>query len=137
MVGFPIFISITFVLLGLPLGTSAEENTAVSTRGTTTATSSSAPTFPPSPNCTTSSPCRHVMGEVTKIEETYWIKQPNGNELHLLSTKDSRLEALPKVGDKIAAQVTSTGTVNALVTIDEFPEGNQVDKPSGSLSDVR
>jgi hypothetical protein len=77
------------------------------------------------------------MGEVTKIEETYWIKQPNGNELHLLSTKDSRLETLPKVGDKIAAQVTSTGKVNALMTIDEFPQGNKVDTPSGSLSDLR
>ena len=131
------FISFTFALLGLPLATSAEEKTAVSPPGATAATSNSAPTFAPSPNCTTSSPCRHVMGEVRKIEETYWIKQPNGNELHLLSTKDSRLETLPKVGDKIAAQVTSTGKVNALVTIDEFPKGNEVDKPSGSLSDVR
>ncbi len=77
------------------------------------------------------------MGEVTKIEETYWIKQPNGNELHLLSTKDSHLERLPNVGDKIAAQVTSTGKDNALMTIDEFPEGNTVDKPSSTLSDVR
>lgn len=137
MVRSTMFISLTFAFLGLPLAASAEEKTAVSPQGTATATSNSSPTFAPSPNCTTSSPCRHVMGEVTKIEETYWIKQPNGNELHLLSTKDSRLETLPKVGDKIAAQVTSTGKVNALVTIDEFPKGNQVDKPSGSLSDVR
>ena len=137
MGGFPMFILLISALFGLPLATSAEETIAVSPMGTTAATSNSAPTFPPSPNCTTSSPCRHVMGEVTKIEETYWIKQPNGNELHMLTTKDSRLETLPKVGDKIAAQVTSTGKVNALVTIDEFPKGNQVDKPSGSLGDVR
>lgn len=137
MVARSMFMAVTITLLGLPLATSAEEKTAVSPLGTTTATSNSAPTFPPSANCTTSSPCRHVMGEVTKIEETYWIRQPNGNELHLLSTKDSRLEKLPKVGDKIAAQVTSTGKVNALMTINEFPAGNKVDKPSDSLNDLR
>jgi hypothetical protein len=36
------------------------------------------PTFPTSANCTTTSPCRNVTGEVVKIEESYWIAQPNG-----------------------------------------------------------
>ena len=137
MVRLSVLLSVTSAFLVLPLATFAEEKTVVSPTGTTTATSSSAPTFPPSQNCTTSTPCRHVMGEVMKIEETYWIKQPNGNELRLLSTKESRLETLPKVGDKIAAQVTSTGQVNALKTIDAFPEGNKAEKPSGSLNDLR
>jgi hypothetical protein len=124
-------------LLGLPFVASAEEQTAVSKQDTTTSTSKDMPAFPPSTNCTNSSPCRHVMGEITRIEESYWIKQPNGNEMHLKATKDSRLETLPKVGDKIAVQATSTGNVEALKMIEEFPKKEKMEVPATTLSDLR
>ena len=60
-------------------------------------------TFPQSDKCTTNTPCRNVMGEITRIEESYWIKTPEGRETHLKVTKDTKMEGLPKIGDSIAA----------------------------------
>ena len=64
-------------------------------------------TFPPSFKCSTQSPCRNVMGEILRIEESYWIQDPEGWETHLKVTRDTKMEDLPKVGDRIAAQLRS------------------------------
>lgn len=82
--------------------------------------------------------CRlHSYLSNNQVEESYWIKQPDGNQMHIKATKESKLEALPKVGDKIAAQITSRGEVYALKKIDEFPQPKEMGKPSQSLGDLR
>jgi hypothetical protein len=129
--------SLTLLVLAAPLLAFGEEQVVVSPKDKTTSASPSMPVFPPSENCTSSSPCRHVVGEILRVEESYWIKQPNGNEMHLKATKDSKLEKLPKVGDKIAAQITSRGEVEALKKIKEFPKENEIDKPDKTLGSIR
>jgi hypothetical protein len=77
------------------------------------------PAFPDSKNCTQSQPCTNVAGEVIRIEESYWIKQPNGQEIHLKVTRDTNMQDLPKVGDTVAAQITSTGNAEAIVKLQQ------------------
>jgi hypothetical protein len=59
--------------MGLSLPAAAEEHS------TSSATHQLTPKFPKSDKCSTSSPCRDVIGEIVRIEENYWIKMPNGN----------------------------------------------------------
>ena len=94
-------------------------------------------TFPNSDKCTTNAPCRNVVGEVTRIEESYWIKMPDGRETHLKVSKDTKMKDLPKVGDSIAAQLTSTGDADAIVKLDELPKPKEMQVPSQSHQELR
>ncbi|WP_447979427.1 hypothetical protein [Candidatus Nitrospira bockiana] len=95
------------------------------------------PVFPQSSKCTSFSPCTNIMGEVLKIEESYWIRDLNGREVHIKVTPESNMRELPKVGDKVTAQVDSTGDVQAIAKIDEFPKPPQVQMPSSTHQDLR
>jgi hypothetical protein len=93
--------------------------------------------FPPSYNCSTSSPCRNVTGEIFRIEESYWVKSPEGKETHMKVTRDTKMEGLPKVGDNIAAQLSSTGDANAIIKLDEIPKPKDLNLPARSQKDLR
>lgn len=93
--------------------------------------------FPKSEKCSTNSPCRNVMGEVMRIEESYWIKTPEGRETHLKVMKDTKMDGLPKVGDSIAAQLTSTGDADAIVKLDKMPKPKELQPPSQTQEGLR
>ena len=95
------------------------------------------PAFPPSRACTKSSPCQNVTGEIIRIEEAYWIKTPTGLETRLKVTDDTKMDSPLKKGDKIAAQVTSTGEAEALVKMEDFPKPPTVSMPSTTPDDIR
>jgi len=95
------------------------------------------PAFPPSAKCTTNKPCQSVVGEITRIEESYWIKDANGREVHLKVTGDSKLKELPKIGDPIAAQLTSDGDVDALVKLPQIPKAPEMTPPAKTHEDIR
>jgi hypothetical protein len=116
------------VLLGWPL-LSAGQEAAV--------TGEKSVTFPLSAKCTANSPCRNVMGEITRIEESYWITTPEGRETHLKVTRDTKMDQLPKVGDRIAAQLTSTGDANAIAKLDALPKPKDLGLPGHSQKEVR
>lgn len=94
-------------------------------------------TFPQSDKCSTNSPCRNVMGEILRIEESYYIKTPDGGETHLKVSKDTKMEGLPKVGDTIAAQLTSRGNADAIVKLDEMPKPKEMQVPSKTQEEFR
>ena len=93
--------------------------------------------FPQSDKCSMNSPCRNVMGEILRIEESYYIKTPDGVETHLKVSKDTKMEGLPKVGDTIAAQLTSRGDADAIVKLDEMPKPKEMKVPSTSHEEFR
>ena len=93
--------------------------------------------FPLSYKCSANSPCSNVTGEITRIEESYWITTPDGKETHLKVTRDTKMEQLPKVGDSIAAQLTSTGDANAIVKLNELPKPKDLGLPAHSQKEVR
>ncbi|MGH7232215.1 MAG: hypothetical protein ACREJU_12765 [Nitrospiraceae bacterium] len=93
--------------------------------------------FPQSDKCTANSPCRNITGEITRIEESYWIKLADGREAHLKVSKDTKMEGLPKVGDSIAAQLTSTGDADAIVKLKDLPKPMQMETPSQSHQELR
>lgn len=106
--------------MGLSLPAAAEEH------ATSSATHQMTPKFPKSDKCTTSSPCRDVVGEVVRIEESYWIKTPNGHETHMRVSPETKIESRVKVGDAIAAQLTSTGDADAIKKLKEMPKSDQL-----------
>src|SRR6185436_10136009 len=63
------------------------------------------PAFPPSEKCSSSRPCHNVSGEILRIEESYWIRMPNGDQMHVKASRDSKMDSLPRVGDRVAAQI--------------------------------
>ena len=87
------------------------------------------PKFPKSDKCSTSSPCRDVVGEIIRIEENYWVKLPNGNETHMRVTPETKIESRVKVGDPIAAQLTSTGDADAIKKLKEMPKADELNSP--------
>jgi len=93
--------------------------------------------FPPSYRCSTNSPCHNITGEILRIEESHWIQGPEGAETHLKVTRDTRMEEVPKVGDKIAAQLTSKGEANAIVKLAEIPKPQALPVPSHAQKDLR
>ena len=93
--------------------------------------------FPLSFKCSANSPCRNITGEITRIEESYWITTPEGKETHLKVTRDTKMDQLPKVGDSIAAQLTSTGDANAIVQLEELPKPQDLRLPGRSQKEVR
>ena len=115
-------------LCGVPLGSFAQEHAV---------TPPSQVAFPPSDKCTTASPCRNVTGEVVKIEESYWIQFPNGQQTHIRVKPDTKIDSRVKVGDSVAAQLTSTGDAEAVIKLNEKPQALALPKPDKNLSDLR
>ena len=93
--------------------------------------------FPPSFKCSSNSPCLNITGEILRIEESYWIQGPDGLETHVKVTRDTKMEDIPKVGDKVAAQLTSTGEANAIVKLAEIPKPKDLPAPSHAQKDFR
>ncbi len=96
-----------------------------------------APAFPPNERCSTNSPCTNIAGEILRIEESYWVRTANGREVHLKVTGDSNLKELPKVGDNIAAQLDSTGGVQALMKLPGPMKQKQAEVPTKTFEDPR
>lgn len=96
-----------------------------------------APAFPASRACTQSSPCENVTGEIIRIEEAYWIKTPTGLETRLKVTDDTRMDSPLAKGDKVAAQVTSTGEAEAVVKMEVLPKPQRAGLPSTTAEDIR
>ena len=96
-----------------------------------------APAIPPSRACTKSSPCQNVTGEIIRIDEAYWIKTPDGLEARLKVTDDTKMNSIMKKGDKVAAQVTSTGDAEAVVKVEDLPKPPEVSLPSTRVDDIR
>ena len=94
-------------------------------------------TFEPSANCSTATPCRNVTGEVVKIEESYWIQLPNGQQTHIRVKPDTKIDSRVKLGDSIAAQLTSTGDANAVIKLTDKPQATDLPMPGKSLTDIR
>jgi hypothetical protein len=93
--------------------------------------------FPQSFKCSTNSPCRNITGEILRIEESYWIQDPGGGETHLRVTRDTKMEEVPKVGDRIAVQLTSKGDANAIVKLAEIPKPQELPVPLRTQKDFR
>src|SRR5262245_31674539 len=93
--------------------------------------------FPPTYKCTTKSPCSNVTGEIYRIEEDYWIRDPEGMETHLRVTKETKMDQEPKVGERIAAQLRSNGEANTIVRLSELPKAKELSDPLHSQKDFR
>jgi hypothetical protein len=93
--------------------------------------------FPHNVKCSTNSPCHNITGKIVRIEESYWIHDPEGGETHLRVTRDTKMEEEPKVGDKIAAQLTSKGDANAIVKLAEIPKPKELPVPTRAGKDFR
>ncbi|WHZ25908.1 MAG: hypothetical protein OJF51_000703 [Nitrospira sp.] len=106
--------------MGLSLSAAADDTTSQTQAHQLT------PKFPKSDKCSTSSPCRDVVGEIVRIEENYWVKLPNGNETHMRVTPETKIESRVKVGDPIAAQLTSTGDADAIKKLKQMPTADEL-----------
>jgi hypothetical protein len=78
-----------------------------------------------------------VEGEIVKIEESYWIKQPNGIESHVRVKPNTKIDSRVKVGDSIAAQLLSNGDAEAVVRLKESTKAETLPVPSKDLQDMR
>ena len=123
-------------LLSLPMGALSQERTTTTAPPQTTI-QGTMPAFPPSDKCSTSAPCRNVAGEIVKIEESYWIQQPNGTQSHIRVKPTTKIDSRVKVGDSIAAQVLSNGDAEAVIRMKEVPQPAELSVPSKDLSDMR
>lgn len=92
--------------------------------------------FPKNDQCTTNQPCRTVMGEIVRVEETYVLKQPNGAEVHVNVEPETKVSGLHKEGDKVAAQLNSRGVAQAVVKLKELPKPG-LEAPGKTLDDLR
>jgi len=92
--------------------------------------------FPQNENCTTNQPCRTVMGEIIRVEETYVIRQSNGTEIHVNLEPTTNVKGLHKSGDIVAAQLNSTGVAQAVVKLKELPKPG-LEAPGKTLDDLR
>lgn len=120
-------IGTTILIAGVGLvGSMGLSLSAAEEHSTSSATHQLAPKFPKSDKCSTSSPCRDVVGEIVRIEENYWIKLPNGNETHMRVTPETKIESRVKVGDPIAAQLTSTGDADAIKKLKQMPTADEL-----------
>lgn len=128
---------LTVGLLSVPAVSLSQERTTTGPAPDRTSIQSEMPAFPPSDKCSTSSPCRNVEGQIVKIEESYWIKQPDGMESHIRVKPHTKIDSRVKVGDSIAAQVLSNGDAEAVVRMKESTKAVQLPVPSKELGDVR
>ena len=94
-------------------------------------------TFPPSEKCTTNTPCRNVAGEIVRIEESYWIRLPNGQQTHIRVKPDTKIDSCVKIGDSIAAQLTSKGDAEAVIRLNDKLKSLDLPVPSKDLGDLR
>jgi hypothetical protein len=92
--------------------------------------------FPKNDKCTTNQPCRTVMGEIIRVEETYVLKQPNGSEVHVNVEPETKVRGLHKEGDKVAAQLNSRGVAQAVVKLQDIPKPG-LEAPGKTLDDLR
>ena len=74
---------------------------------------------------------------MVKIEESYWIQFPNGQQTHIRVKPDTKIDSRVKVGDSVAAQLTSTGDAEAVIKLNEKPQALALPKPDKNLSDLR
>ena len=124
-------------VLSVPTIARSQEQTTPQTVPSQPTMQGTLPAFPPSDKCTTSAPCRNVAGEVIKIEESYWIQHPDGTQSHIRVRPETRIESRVKVGDSIAAQVTSTGVAEAVMKLPATPKAAELPVPSKELRDLR
>ena len=126
-------LAVIFAAIGLsPLAANSQEQEKVLTNPHAVA-----PNIPASRACTKSSPCQNLTGQITRIEESYWIKTPEGREIHMRVTPDTRVNSIVKMGDSIAAQVTSTGDAETIVKLEEMPKPPEVSVPQTTPQDIR
>lgn len=92
--------------------------------------------FPKNDKCTTNQPCRTVMGEILRVEETYVLKQPNGSEIHVNVEPETNVKGLHKSGDTVAAQLNSRGVAQAVVKLQDIPKPG-LEAPGKTLDDLR
>ncbi len=122
------------LLSGPAISFSQEQTTTVPPQSTIQGTM---PAFPPSDKCSTSAPCRNVAGEIVRIEESYWIQQPDGTQTHIRVKPDTKIDSRVKVGDSIAAQVTSSGDAEAVLKLGGKPRSAELPVPARELGDLR
>ena len=72
-----------------------------------------------------------------KIEESSWIQLPNGQQPHIRVKPDTKIDSRVKLGDSIAAQLTSTGDANAVIKLTDKPQAMDLPMPGKSLTDIR
>ena len=87
--------------------------------------------------CTKQSPCQNVTGEILRIEEVYLIRETNGREISMKVVRGSHMIELPKVGDYIAAQMTSNGEVQSIGKVSRVREREDIPVPSGTQGGLR
>ena len=75
--------------------------------------------------------------EVVKIEESYWVQFPNGQQTHIRVKPDTKIDSRGRIGDSIAAQLTSTGDADAVIKLSEKPQILELSKPDKNLMDMR
>lgn len=78
-----------------------------------------------------------MTGVVVKIEESYWIQFPNGQQTHIRVKPDTKIDSRVKVGDSIAAQLTSTGDADAVIKLSDKLQAVELPKPDKNLGDMR
>ena len=100
-------------------------------------TGEKAVTFQPTYKCSTHSPCQNITGEILRIEEDYWVRDPEGGEIHLRVTKETKMDQEPTVGERIAAQLRSNGEANTIVKLSELPKAKELADPLHSQKDFR
>ncbi|HEU5407470.1 MAG TPA: hypothetical protein VFU48_06865 [Nitrospira sp.] len=128
-----ILIGSTILIAGIGLvGDMGLSQAAAADKDSTATTHQLTPKFPKSDKCTNSSPCRDVVGEIVRIEENYWVKMPNGNETHMRVSPETKIESRVKVGDSIAAQLTSAGDADAIMKLKEMPKTDELSSPKRS-----
>ena len=124
-----LYIASTILCMGIGLVGGPILSLSVAADDTQSSTDQLTPQFPKSDNCSTSSPCRGVVGQIVRIEENYWIKMPDGNEAHMRVTPETKLESRVKVGDPIAAQLTSRGDADAIKKLQQMPKAEELNIP--------
>jgi len=93
--------------------------------------------FASSATCTGQSPCQNITGEVLRIEESYLIRESNGREITMKVNRESHMKELPKVGDSIAAQLSSIGEVQSITKLPKVLERQDIPVPSNTQGNLR
>ncbi len=126
---------VTAMMLCFPLVASSED------RGpqgeTLSANPASGTEFASSAKCTANSPCQNITGEVLRIEESYLIRESNGRESSMKVTRDSKMKELPKVGDSIAAQLSSNGEIQSITKLPKVRDREDIPVPSNTQGNQR
>jgi hypothetical protein len=87
--------------------------------------------------CTGQSPCQNITGEVLTIEESYLVRESNGREIRMKVTRETNMQELPKVGDSIAAQLTSSGEVQSISKLPKTLDRQDIAVPSNTQGNLR